>query len=402
MISRQRPLDAAIAAFLWAGGLAVFAVLMTGCDGALPPSRLAVQGLDVPRQIDVRDDPFVAVPNGKFVAFIVEDSLKIAHSILLQSPLPVNVPLAMHELKFVGVSEHAGPRSRDYLLQLLTDGVFCRSETSHGSSYIIRSAYGKHVVYDSADATGNRREAHFGQLVATLAEAAVPSGTTVVDDDGGVGNVSDLVNDLAMRYSNRAEQEIVAVSLASYLVPGCEWCNANGSDLSVDTVACNLAGKRIGKGACAGVHQLYAVAYLLSWDQECKVLRSRTRSLCRNLLKRVSHRLALSQDMSGGWDGNWWGDGDSERLWPGQSNNSMNSLSATGHHLEWIAIAPPDCCPEPIVVRRAIEGCVDLLKELRQNTSEGFKVMLPALHAARAIVLLAKETFSLNESIGTK
>ena len=104
MISRQRPLDAAIAAFLWAGGLAVFAVLKTGCDGALPPSRLAVQGLDVPRQINVRDDPFVAVPNGKFAAFIVEDSLEIAHSILLQSPSPVNVRLAMHELKFVGTS----------------------------------------------------------------------------------------------------------------------------------------------------------------------------------------------------------------------------------------------------------------------------------------------------------
>ncbi len=139
-----------------------------------------------------------------------------------------------------------------------------------------------------------------------------------------------------------------------------------------------------GKGSCAGCHVPYTVVVILQLDADSNVLSAEVRRSAIEWLKSLSHVLETSQLSLGGWDENWAG-GKPPFVW---GDNVMDRITVTGHHLEWMALAPPEVLPSRETISRAIHALKTDVVELTRIPGRSFKVILPASHAARALALM--------------
>lgn len=134
-----------------------------------------------------------------------------------------------------------------------------------------------------------------------------------------------------------------------------------------------------------GVHALYALANIYRVNEETVILSPETTLRLRNHFVDVVKRLEAHQRPNGAWFGNW---AESAEIKVKSDPTAFEAIAATGHHLEWIAIMPPDLRPS----RRAIAKAAQLLVELlpAHDISTIANNYAPFSHAARALLLLEK------------
>jgi hypothetical protein len=96
--------------------------------------------------------------------------------------------------------------------------------------------------------------------------------------------------------------------------------------------------------------------------------------------------LERSQQPDGAWSLDW-------ALTGGQSRNeslineAIGRVRVTGHHLEWIAVAPVELRPSAKAVRQAIQFLLTTLSS--QSPEYYYDNYAPVSHAVRALVLLS-------------
>jgi hypothetical protein len=346
------------------------------------PARLAALGRTIPRIVACRERAFQSSPHLRFVDAVSDDDLLI----LLGSAAPVwqppTVPSLIHELKLwqshaVFTTEMLGhPVTGEHIVETLLSDEACRANSSpYGSLYLLDSPYGIRVVeLGGEDATENRGDGHFGQLLQALAEGAVPSSMAVTTESGRVGTVVDLFQDTVMRFSWGRELEFVACALAYWTPAGQKcWTNEFGNTFSFDQLLDNLLSIPHGKGACAGCHVPYAIVTILQRDEEDQVLSPAMRKRALRWLANLARQLERRQLSAGGWDRAWTGEM-TPVMW---NDDVMDRVTVTGHHLEWMAIAPAETLPSREAILRAVGALSRDVSDLALIPRRSFKQLLP-------------------------
>lgn len=308
---------------------------------------------------------------------------------------PPTAGLAIHEagLWCMGGADGELPeglrvkRCNEIVDGLLDQRVTRTAFAGGGESQLIeRSPYGLHVnlAYLDLDAQ-TPTEFHFGQFVMAMGIAEVSADREIVGLESP-GRVRDVLHDLQMNYSYDHELEFAAIAMAHYLPPVSTWTNQYDEEFSFDGLMARLTQIRLGDGACDGVHVPIAVACLLAADRQYDILGVESEASGHEYLQRVSIFLNQHQSVLGGWS-NWVSENPGGDLLGG--GTSVQHLSVTGHHLEWVAISDPHDCPSRETILRAANSLLEDIDLIEARDDRTFKPQLPATHAARALLILS-------------
>jgi hypothetical protein len=202
---------------------------------------------------------------------------------------------------------------------------------------------------------------------------------------GGDGSLRDLLYESMWRFSWEQELEFTTAAYLHYLKLPASWQNRFGQEVSVDGLVHRIATKGLSESACLGTHACQTLALAARIDADTPFLTPQTRTEVRARLRLVSGLLDTTATPEGAWTERW--------LRPDLPRPALEVLAipdairATGHHLEWIAIAPGEVCPAERSVKRAIGFLENALVEL--TTDYIVDDYPPVSHAGRALALLA-------------
>ena len=95
------------------------------------------------------------------------------------------------------------------------------------------------------------------------------------------------------------------------------------------------------QGVCLGTHRVYTLMTLLRLNDEYggDLLRDDTITAAKQFLQDTRDLLVASQSEDGSWPPNWYS-GATAGNNRDPSEKPHDRVIATGHHLEWLAIAP--------------------------------------------------------------
>jgi hypothetical protein len=232
---------------------------------------------------------------------------------------------------------------------------------------------------------------HSDDLLASCGEVGMSSRTEIWAFDLSLNRsepatIADLVLESVARFTLRQELPWTAESLARYLSSRRQWFNRFGESCSFDEVVLRMLALSPGEGACFGTHTLNSLVCLLRLSEQCLLISGYVKDRVVSHLRQISAHLdAISK--GGAWDGSWAkkeGNNDIER------SSAASMLACTGHHLEWIAIAPPDLRPKQRVIESAISSVFRFLNSgWLAHPSAATDAYLDLSHLGRALCLLA-------------
>lgn len=142
---------------------------------------------------------------------------------------------------------------------------------------------------------------------------------------------------------DEVETEWSSLAFGLWLAPQKSWRNRYGRELSFDLMVDRLIRGDKKLGVCAGTHRVYSLMALVRLDDEYHILSSTGRQAAWSHLEKVRDLIAVSQFPDGHWPTNW-PDGADAVSRP-IDDEMYKTVIATGHHLEWLAIAPPELHP---------------------------------------------------------
>ncbi|WP_197444091.1 hypothetical protein [Maioricimonas rarisocia] len=363
-------------------------------DNADSAARRAARGETVTQTVPCRSTPLRIAPEAGLQDVVSSDDVA---TVLCQAlPLwhPPSVPSVYHSLKLWGPESDFTEAmvgdlatSGNEWLKIVTNDAACRELTVPvGDSYLLDSPYGIRVVLaGTADAVEYRAEAHYGQLLMLLGEAGVPSTFPVVTESGKEGTVEDVYRDAVLRFSLAHEPEFMACALAYWHAPKKTWRNRLGEEYSFDDVIGTLLDRPFGEGSCGGCHAPYSVVVILRVDEEHGLLSPAMRKRAEDWLRTLCDRLEARQSESGAWGADW---GETGMMW---RDEVLDRITVTGHHLEWIALAPKHLRPSREAIARAVVSLRSDVEALQPLPYRSFKTLLPVSHAARALALCRGE-----------
>jgi hypothetical protein len=232
------------------------------------------------------------------------------------------------------------------------------------------------------DASFDSGAAHTDDVLATLGESGVPLDHPLLLRDRST-TVHELLDTAIDRFHDQQfEYEWTAISYARYLYPLRSWQNRFGQTIDVDALIDETLEAPWRDGVCAGTHRLEALAVLARVDDQAHALEPRERRKVVEHLANVSNVLTRSQHSAGYWTGRWWDPNDAQSA---RVPTKLETILATGHHLEWLALAPPEAQPPREVIVRAAQWLVQAMLEIDEKTLQ--EMYGPFSHAARALCL---------------
>jgi len=229
---------------------------------------------------------------------------------------------------------------------------------------------------------GMATASHVDHTLATLAECGTPVDFPVQTASAQATVKSLLAQSLREFSLNQTEYEWSALIFALYL-PQKKWISREGQEITFDLLADRLMRQRYSQGVCFGNHRLYTLTILLRVDETEGILTPESRQRAIAHLAEATRRLVESQAQDGSWDGGWSGE---------QSANTEAAPSAlgqrilaTGHALEWWAMAPTEVHPPREVMVRAAQWLYTAIDGMDAATIQKNYTFLS--HAGRALAL---------------
>lgn len=289
-----------------------------------------------------------------------------------------------HALRFWGVeAKFADPKclSGQEMRMILTDHrLFRRLWGSRTPSLMDKTLYGIRTRVQE----GGNTSSHVDHTVASLVEVGTPLDYPVITENGETEFrqlVKHAIGDFSL---NQLEYEWTAMVFALYMPTDQTWLTKEGQRVSFDKLAERIMRQRLTQGVCFGNHRLYSLTMLVRIDEQQKIFSPEMRTRVLDHLKNVTKTLIKTQNKKEGfWDRNWdgrpWDDS-----WNDQAPRSRRVL-ATGHALEWWAIAPKELLPPPEVIERAGQWIVKTVKDMTASEIKSGYTFLT--HAGRAMAL---------------
>jgi len=293
----------------------------------------------------------------------------------------------VHALRMWGAHVDFGntahPSGQAMLNYFLSDAAFQAAAGAGVPPLFLADASGvRPRSWREIDSQRNTSAVHTDDLLATLAEVGTPS-NTVMQLRSSTVTVADLLQTaLADYHSVQYEYEWTAIAYARYVFPAKTWTNRDGQTIHVDDLVEQLIDHSLEQGVCGGTHRLEALVVLYRANELTPVLSVRTKKRIVEHLTSVSRLLVQSQHADGHWSRTWFRGANS-----GQEavRHAEDDMLLTGHHLEWLALAPRDVQPPRETILRASHWLVNAVLETDQAVLE--KRFGPLSHAARALCL---------------
>jgi hypothetical protein len=179
--------------------------------------------------------------------------------------------------------------------------------------------------------------------------------------------------------------------LMLYVPPARSWRNKFGKEFTFDDAVRELLSRPIERSPCAGTHRLTALAVMLRVDAEVPVLSEAVRAEVREHLRVVVRTLTECQRPQGFWEPSWFQELPGARpLMFRNMTGTESEVLATGHHLEWLMLLPPDMQPPPEVFARGARWLTKVLLEESKDNRWVAANYCPVIHAARSVLVLAE------------
>jgi hypothetical protein len=288
-----------------------------------------------------------------------------------------------HALRFWGIeARFADPEclSGVEMRELLLDHRQFAAAWKPGTQpFLTQTEFGVRPRLQEGDATAS----HVDHTLATLAEVGTPLDYPVLTSVGETRVRALLMDSLRAFGLNQTEYEWSAVVFSLYLPQARPWLSREGQWIDYDRIAERIMRQEPTQGVCFGNHRLQALVTLLQVDEQQRILGASARQQILDYLRQMTALLVRNQDASGFWDGNWDGSSlsDSARL----QTPLARRILATGHALEWWALAPASVQP-PLSVRvQAAQWLCRTIENMSDREIEANYTFLS--HAGRALAL---------------
>ncbi|MGD9855397.1 MAG: hypothetical protein AB7U20_10665 [Planctomycetaceae bacterium] len=199
---------------------------------------------------------------------------------------------------------------------------------------------------------------HHDHWLASLTEGGIHLDTPVYGPARREATINDVLQESLRDFRlDERETEWTAMAFGLWIPPQREWTGSGGRRYSFDLIARRLMRGHKKLGVCCGTHRVYSLMLLLRLDDEYDLLSEELRAEAMAHLKRVRDLLVASQWADGRWPSNW-ADGAEAATHP-LDEKLEKQVIATGHHLEWLAIAPRELHPPDEQIRRAARWSID-------------------------------------------
>jgi hypothetical protein len=331
-----------------------------------------------------RNEPLVIGPRYDDPRVVTDEQLAAVLDRVKPPDQTVNTNNFVHALRLWGAVADFGdsqiPTGRELRDYFLDDATFRRFAGEAAPPLFYRGVNGIEVrSFDDRITDRETSSYHANDLLATLAESGVPLDAPLRMRDGEA-KVSDLLESSLRRFHlNQLEYEWTAIAYARYVFPQPDWRNKYGQRIDVDQLVDEIIGHPPGLGPCNGLHRLEALAVLYRSDEQAPSLSKRTRLKILTHMKHVSAVLPGAQSSDGFWTREW------TQGRAGNKSSLHDQLLVTGHHLEWLALAPEEVQPPRETIVRAGQWLARTLVEMDEK--QLLEAYGPYTHAARALCL---------------
>ncbi len=199
---------------------------------------------------------------------------------------------------------------------------------------------------------------HHDHWLASLTEGGIHRDTAVYGPARRGTAINDVLQESLRDFRlDERETEWTAMAFGLWLPPHREWTGSEGRQYSFDLLAQRLMRGQKQLGVCSGTHRVYSLMLLIRLDDEFDILSDAARAESYSYLERVRDLITASQWEDGRWPSNW-PDGAKAASQP-IDEELFKQVIATGHHLEWLAIAPRDLHPPDDQIRKAARWIID-------------------------------------------
>ena len=229
------------------------------------------------------------------------------------------------------------------LLQDLPTGVAIRFDRTDGSSV------------------------HHDHWLACLTEAGVSLKTPVFTPGRNNATIHNVLDQALRDFRlDERETEWTALAFGLWIAPQKQWVGGDARHYSFDLLSQRLRRGQKELGVCSGTHRVYSLMALIRLDDEHDILSDAERKNAWGYLESVRDRIIDSQFPDGHWPSNW-ADGKAAVDKP-VTDEFKTIVIATGHHLEWLSIAPKELHPPEATIQRAMQWIIQTTKEQKQQT----------------------------------
>ena len=337
--------------------------------------------------------PWSITPRYDWPFVVTDEQLFAVLDRLKPPPGPADSNLWLHALRLWGdraeFDDSSRPSGRKMKQYFLDDRVYRETNGDDVPPlYRMDSVTGDVSVRDWSrhDPYRTTSSYHLNDILATLGETNTPLDRSLMTRDG-VTDVASLLETAMRRFHLRQhEYEWSVISYARYVYPDNDWRNEYGERISIAGIVDQLIQPKLGGGPCNGLHRLEAIVVL---DGANGKVASERRSLARRsrqkMLSHMNHvvgRLMQAQNDEGYWTRKW-PEGVSAKI--DVSAPLSDRILVTGHHLEWLALAPAEVEPSRQMVVQAAQWLVRAIVEVDNETLH--RHYGPFSHAGRALCL---------------
>lgn len=365
---------------------------------ALLAYRLVAGGPSQPAIVLPRNEPLVIAPRFDDPRVVTDEQLAAVLDRVKPPAEPIVTNNFVHALRLWGTDADFGdskiPTGRQLRDYFLDDAAFRHLAGDKAPPLFYRGLNGIEVrSFDDRITDRATSSHHADDLLATLAESSIPLDTTMHLRDSQA-KVSELLETSLSRFHlDQLEYEWTAIAYARYVFPQREWRNKFGQRIDVDQLVDEIISQAPDLGPCNGLHRLEALAVLNRADEQVHALSRRTKLKVLLYMKRASMLLAEAQTADGYWTRQWPQGKAAASPDTKQGPTLHDKLLVTGHHLEWLALAPDEVQPPRETIVRAGQWLARTLVEMDQK--QLIEAYGPYSHAARALCLWrSKEPFT--------
>ncbi|MCA8999950.1 MAG: hypothetical protein KDA80_23340 [Planctomycetaceae bacterium] len=308
----------------------------------------------------------------------------------LRGPQP-KINWVDHALRFWGVeatfSEPECLSGREMRELLLDHRTFRDSWGAKERPFLVPDLSGSDPRFSFRTQSGQATASHVDHTLAGLAEVGTPLDYPVLTPAGEFPLRAAFDESFHEFSLNQREYEWSALAYIHYLPKSRTWITSEGQRVSWDLLADRMMRQRLDQGVCFGFHRLHALVVLIRVDDEHSILSSDARTKILDHLKDATQRLVTTQHADGYWDGSWPGDDWDGPIRPkrGPLGLQADRLLATGHALEWWALAPSEVLPPTETLRNAGHWVVSEIGTLSDQQVNSYYPFLS--HAGRALAL---------------
>ncbi|GIX04013.1 MAG: hypothetical protein KatS3mg113_1019 [Planctomycetaceae bacterium] len=197
---------------------------------------------------------------------------------------------------------------------------------------------------------------HHDHLLACLTEAGLPLDTPVYTPKQRTRLAAILQQAIYDFHVDEAEVEWSSLAFTLWQIPQ-PWRNDQRRELSFDLLAERLMRGDRKLGTCSGTHRVYTLIVLWRLNEQRPLLSAEMKTRVWEHLRGVQQAILASQFPEGYWPSNW-PEGEAAIRLP-VNEELYRRVIATGHHLEWLALAPEELQLPRERIRRAARWLVE-------------------------------------------